>query len=78
MNDDFNSPILISNLFSAVKFINSINDGKSSISVNDLKVLSEKMKLFFFEILGLKITNKSDENLNSKTDNLIKLILKYI
>ena len=77
MNDDFNSPILISNLFSAVKFINSINDGKSSVSINDLKVLSEKMKLFFFEILGLKITNKSDENLNSKTDNLIKLILKY-
>ena len=77
MNDDFNSPILISNLFSAVKFINSINDGKSSVSANDLKVLSEKMKLFFFEILGLKITNKSDENINSKTDDLIKLILKY-
>ena len=77
MNDDFNSPILISNLFSAVKFINSINDGKSSVSINDLKVLSEKMKLFFFEILGLKITNKSDEIINSKTDDLIKLILKY-
>ena len=77
MNDDFNSPILISNLFSAVKFINSINDGKSSVSINDLKVLSEKMNLFFFEILGLKITNKSDENINSKTDDLIKLILKY-
>ena len=77
MNDDFNSPILISNLFSAVKFINSINDGKSSVSINDLKVLSEKMKLFFFEILGLKTTNKSDENINSKTDDLIKLILKY-
>ena len=77
MNDDFNSPILISNLFSAVKFINSINDGKSSVTINDLRVLSEKMKLFFFEILGLKITNKSDENLNSKTNDLIKLILKY-
>ena len=77
MNDDFNSPILISNLFSAVKFINSVNDGKSSVSIGDLKVLSEKMKLFFSEILGLKITNKSDENLNSKTDDLIKLILKY-
>ena len=53
MNDDFNSPILISNLFSAVKFINSVNDGKSSVSIGDLKVLSEKMKLFFSEILGL-------------------------
>ena len=77
MNDDFNSPVLISNLFNAVKFINSINDGKSFIDSYDLKVLKEKMKLFFFEILGLKITNQPDNSLNSKTDDLIKLILKY-
>ena len=77
MNDDFNSPVLISNLFNAVKFINSINDGKSFIDSYDLKVLKEKMKLFFFEILGLKITNQPGNSLNSKTDDLIKLILKY-
>ena len=77
MNDDFNSPILISNLFNAVKFINSVNYGKSYVNSKDLKVLKEKMKLFFFEILGLKITNKPDKTLNSKTDDLIRLILKY-
>ena len=32
MNDDFNSPILIANLFEAVKQINSIKEGKVSIS----------------------------------------------
>src|SRR5690606_23271170 len=29
MNDDFNAPILVANLFDAVKYINSVNDGKA-------------------------------------------------
>ena len=29
MNDDFNTPILIAELFSAVKYINQIKDGKA-------------------------------------------------
>ena len=40
MNDDFNSPVLIANLFEAVKYINLINDGNASISEND-KVMFE-------------------------------------
>ena len=30
MNDDFNTPILISHLFEGVKIINSLNDGKAN------------------------------------------------
>ena len=40
MNDDFNAPILVANLFEAVKYINLINDGNASISEND-KVMFE-------------------------------------
>ncbi len=32
MNDDFNTPILIAELFSAVKFVNQVKDGKASIT----------------------------------------------
>src|SRR5690606_1617342 len=32
MNDDFNSPILIAQLFEAVRFIHAINEGKETIS----------------------------------------------
>ena len=35
MNDDFNSPILIAELFSVVKFINQVKDGLATISAND-------------------------------------------
>ena len=35
MNDDFNTPILIANLFDAVKFINQPNNGKAKISKSD-------------------------------------------
>ena len=39
MNDDFNTPILIANIFDAVKFINKVNQEKASISKEDWEVL---------------------------------------
>ena len=54
MNDDFNTPILIAELFSAVKYINQIKDNKASINSSSLTVLTETMQQFVFDILGLK------------------------
>jgi len=54
MNDDFNTPILVAHLFDAVKYINSINDGKASISAEDLTLLQSEMKAFVVDVLGLK------------------------
>ncbi|MBT8258097.1 MAG: cysteine--tRNA ligase [Bacteroidia bacterium] len=54
MNDDFNSPTLIAELFAAVKFINQIKDGKASVSENDFKALQETMNAFVFDVLGLE------------------------
>ena len=53
MNDDFNTPTLIAELFAAVKFINQLKDGKGSISSADLKTLSNLMHAFAFDVLGL-------------------------
>ena len=39
MNDDFNTPILIANIFDAVKFINKVNQQKANISKEDWEVL---------------------------------------
>ena len=58
MNDDFNTPILIANLFEGVKIINSINDGKNTISEADLTLLKTTMNSFVFEVLGLKQVEK--------------------
>lgn len=60
MNDDLQTPIVISNLFEACHIINSIIDHKAQISEADLKELSSTMRLFAFDLLGLKDTKGSD------------------
>ena len=53
MNDDFNSPVLIANLFEAVRIINSVNDNKESITAADLELLQKTVNSFVFDIMGL-------------------------
>ncbi|MFD2726660.1 cysteine--tRNA ligase [Hyunsoonleella rubra] len=76
MNDDFNTPILIANLFEGVKFINQIKDGNATISAEDLATLSETIKTFAFDILGLENSTKGDngtDKLSGAVEVLIKL-----
>lgn len=54
INDDLNSPIVIANLFDAVKIINSIVAGKETINEPDLKQFKNLIYTFVFDILGLK------------------------
>jgi cysteinyl-tRNA synthetase len=54
MNDDFNAPILIANLFEATRLINLVNDGKEQISAPDLALLKEKIAVFAYDVLGLQ------------------------
>jgi cysteinyl-tRNA synthetase len=53
MNDDFNSPILIAQLFEAAKQITAIKEGNASITEADLKLLQRTMHDFIFDVLGL-------------------------
>lgn len=54
MNDDFQTPVVISNLFEACRVVNTLTDHKAKINESDLQELSEVMRLFAFELLGLK------------------------
>jgi cysteinyl-tRNA synthetase len=75
MDDDFNSPILISHLFEGVRIINSIKDKKESISKDDLQVLKETMHTFVFDILGLKEENAggNDELVNGLMNTIFAI-----
>ncbi|MCB9017671.1 MAG: cysteine--tRNA ligase [Paludibacteraceae bacterium] len=53
MQDDLNTPIVISHLFDATKGINTVYDGKGSITAEDLEELKSVFKLFVEDILGL-------------------------
>jgi cysteinyl-tRNA synthetase len=56
MNDDFNAPVLVAQLFEAVKFINGVRDGNHKISKEDAEALQTAMHNFVVEILGLATT----------------------
>ena len=53
MNDDFNSPVVIAQLFEGVRIINSVNDGHESITAEDLELLKSTFSDFVNHILGL-------------------------
>ncbi|MBP6634811.1 MAG: cysteine--tRNA ligase [Paludibacter sp.] len=55
LNDDLNTPIAISYLFEALKAINSVHDGKATISASDLEELQSVFKLMVEDLLGLKV-----------------------
>lgn len=76
MNDDFNSPILIAQLFESTKFINSVKDEKARITKEDLASLKETIHSFVFDVLGLQeeaFANKNTSKLSGTVELLIKL-----
>ena len=76
MNDDFNSPILIAELFSVVKFINQVKDGSSTVSKKDLEIVKNTVKIFVFEILGLQNVNEAENQYKEKLEETLELLIK--
>ncbi|MFL2588624.1 MAG: cysteine--tRNA ligase [Parvicellaceae bacterium] len=76
MNDDFNSPILIAELFSVVKFINQVKDGSSTVSKKDLEIIMNTVKIFVFEILGLQNVNEAENQYKEKLEETLELLIK--
>ena len=74
MNDDLNTPVVISHLFDALKSINIIHDGKETISATDLEELTSVFKLFMEDILGLT-SEASDNSSNEVYKKAIDLLL---
>lgn len=73
LTDDFNSPILIAHLFEAVKYIFALNDGKETVSTEDLEDLKTTLNAFIFDVLGLQTV---EENNNEKLDQTLKVLIE--
>lgn len=54
MDDDLNTPILISHLFDASKVVNQAFDGKVTLTAADIAELKSLFDTFLFDILGMK------------------------
>lgn len=77
MNDDFNAPILIARLFDAVTHINKVNDGADTITAGDLKLLTEEMESFVYDVLGLQSEESgSNDRLSPVMDLVLELRAK--
>ena len=75
MNDDFNSPILIAELFKLVKFINQIKDGSAFVSSDDFNLINLHFKVFVFDILGLKNDTFSNTKFEGKLKETVHLLI---
>ena len=73
MNDDFNSPILIANLFEASRIINLVNDGRETLTHDDIISLRKLMHDFIFDVLGLKT-----ETSNTASDKALEGVMEII
>jgi len=64
MNDDFNSPLVIAALFEGARIINVVNDGKETLTSDDISLLKQTFDTFVFEVLGLKdeVTSEGQSN----------------
>lgn len=74
MNDDFNTPVLIANLFEATKKINSINENKEQISAADLELLKTEYRAFTLGVLGLTFTET--QNSSGHLEQVMNMVLE--
>src|SRR6056297_665644 len=76
MNDDFNTPILIAQLFEAVKHINLIKEDKKSITADDKELLADTLNAFVYDVLGIEnqsMTKDDSNTLNGVMELLIDI-----
>lgn len=74
MNDDFNTPVLIANLFEAVRVINSVVDKSESLTQSEIDALKKLMDDFVFGILGL-VDESGTEGDGEVVKGLMELII---
>jgi len=75
MDDDFNTPILISNLFEAIRVINGAKAGIEKLTQSDIDILKKSFNEFVFDVMGLKSEGTSDGN-SDKLNGAIQLLIK--
>jgi cysteinyl-tRNA synthetase len=75
MNDDFNTPILIAQLFEGIRFVNVLNDQRETITVQDLELLKSTLSNFTFDVLGIR-NEKSIDNNSEKLEGTVALLIE--
>jgi cysteinyl-tRNA synthetase len=75
MNDDFNTPMLIAELFECVKFINNVKINSKNLNTKDKERLAITFNDILFNILGFNSEISKVEKSNSQNE-LVELLIK--
>ena len=76
MNDDFNTPMLIAELFDCLSFINNVKKSSKNLNIIDKEKLKSTFKIFLFDILGLVDKPESNNTEDKISSELIGLLIK--
>lgn len=77
MNDDFNTPILIAQLFEGARFINLVNDGTATLTADDIQLVATTLSNFLFDVLGINnTTSGAASNTSEKLKGVVELLIE--
>ncbi len=78
MNDDFNTPILIAQLFEAIRYINLVNDKKETLTDADISLLETTLHTFLEDVMGIAVANNegTSSNNSKKLENVIEMLIE--
>lgn len=74
MCDDFNTPVVIANMFEISRLVNLISDKKETITEEDKTALKENFEIIFSEILGMK--SEQSDNTSNVIEGLMSMIIE--
>ena len=74
MNDDFNTPVLIANLFDAVKYVNVLIENKATLTKEELAIFVNTLNAFVFDVLGLK--NELQRDSSDKLSGVVEMLIE--
>ena len=70
----FNTPVLIANLFDAVKYVNQLVVKKATITSSDLEEFKSTLNAFVFDVLGLK--NELQKDSSDKLTGVVEMLIQ--
>ncbi|POS02900.1 cysteinyl-tRNA synthetase [Flavobacterium croceum DSM 17960] len=75
MNDDFNTPILIAQLFEGIRYINLVNDAKETLTSEDIEKINNTLSIFLFDVLGISNQNGSSSS-TEKLTGVVEMLIQ--
>ena len=76
MDDDMNTPVVISYLFDAAKLINSASAGELKLSQEDIEKLKEFFRIFLIDLLGINLGSDETTNSTKSYEGAVDLLME--